>query len=63
MGKILAAVAAAEIDSIDRFSNAAKLCAYAGLVPRTYSSGGKVYRGPLLKSRNKLLQWAFIEAA
>jgi len=63
MGKILAAVAAAEIDSIDRFSNAAKLCAYAGLVPRTYSSGGKVYRGPLLKSRNKWLQWAFIEAA
>ena len=33
MGKILAAVAAAEIDSIDRFSNTAKLCAYAGLVP------------------------------
>jgi transposase len=63
MGKILAAVAAAEIDSIDRFSNAAKLCAYSGLVPRTYASGGKVYQGPLLKSRNKWLQWAFIEAA
>jgi transposase len=63
MGKILAAVAAAEIDSVERFSSAAKLCAYAGLVPRTYASGGKVYRGPLLKSRNKWLQWAFIEAA
>jgi len=56
MGKILAAVAAAEIDSIDRFSNAAKLCAYSGLVPRTYASGGKVYQGSLLKSRNKWLQ-------
>ena len=48
---------------MQRFSNAAKLCAYAGLVPRTYASGGKVYQGPLLKSRNKWLQWAFIEAA
>jgi transposase len=63
MGKILAAVAAAEIDSIERFSSAAKLCAYAGVVPRTYASGGKVYQGPLLKSRNRWLQWAFIEAA
>ena len=63
MGKILAAVAAAEIDSVERFSNATKLCAYAGLVPRVYASGGKVYQGPLLKSRNRWLQWAFIEAA
>jgi transposase len=63
MGKILAAVAAAEIDSIGRFRSAAKLCAYAGLVPRTHASGGKVYQGPLLKSRNRWLQWAFIEAA
>jgi transposase len=63
MGKILAAVAAAEIDRIDRFGSAAKLCAYAGLVPRTYASGGKVRQGPLLKSRNRWLQWAFIEAA
>jgi transposase len=63
MGKILAAVAAAEIDCIERFSSSAKLCAYAGLIPRTYASGGKVYQGPLLKSRNKWLQWAFIEAA
>jgi transposase len=63
MGKILAAVAAAEIDSVERFSKAAKLCAYAGLVPRTYASGGKVHQGPLLKSGNRWLQWAFIEAA
>jgi len=62
MGKILGAVAAAEIDSIERFGSAAKLCAYAGLVPTTHGSGGKVYQGHLLKSRNKWLQWAF-EAA
>jgi transposase IS116/IS110/IS902 family protein len=35
----------------------------AGLVPWTRASGGKVYQGSLLKSRNKWLQWAFIEAA
>jgi transposase len=63
MGKILAAVAAAEIDTIERFHSAAKLCAYAGLVPTTHASGGKIYQGHLLKSRNKWLQWAFIEAA
>jgi transposase len=63
MGKILAAVAAAEIDCVQRFSTSAKLCAYAGLVPRTHASGGRVYHGPLIKSRNKWLQWTFIEAA
>ena len=60
---LLAAVAAVEIDCVERFSSAAKLCAYAGLVPRTHASGGRVYQGPLVKSRNKWLQWAFIEAA
>src|SRR5436305_11834949 len=63
MGKILAAVAAAEIDAIERFDGAVRLCAFAGLVPTTYGSGGKVHQGHLLKSRNKWLQWAFIEAA
>lgn len=48
MGKILAAVAAAEIDSFERFNSAARLCAYAGLVPTTHGSGGKVYQGHLL---------------
>lgn len=63
MGRILAPVAAAEIDGIERFGSAAKLCAYAGLVPTTYASGGKVHHGRLLHARNKWLQWAFIEAA
>jgi len=63
VGAILAAVAAAEIDDPARFKSASKLCAYAGLVPTTHASGGKVYHGRLLTSRNKWLQWAFIEAA
>jgi transposase len=63
MGKILASVAASEIDQIERFYRAEKLCAYAGLVPTTYASGGKISHGKLLPWCNKWLRWAFIEAA
>lgn len=63
MGKILGAVAACEIDDISRFVRSEKLCAYAGLVPTTYASGGKIHHGRLLHACNHYLQWAFIEAA
>jgi len=52
-----------EIDQIERFPTADKLCAYAGLVPTTKSSGGKVHHGRLLSSCNKWLRWALIEAS
>lgn len=42
IGKILASVIALEIDQIERFTTADKLCAYAGLVPTTHASGGKM---------------------
>jgi transposase len=63
MGKILAAVVACEIDDIQRFPSVEKLCAFAGLVPTTHASGGKVYNGNLLPYCNKHLRWAFIEAS
>lgn len=63
LGPTLAAVVAMEIDDIRRFATAAKLASYAGLVPSTYGSGGKVYHGRLLPMRNKWLRWAFVEAA
>jgi transposase len=63
LGKILAAVVAAEIDRIERFACPKKLLAYAGLVPTTHSSGGKTYNGPLMPMCNKWLRWAFVEAA
>ena len=62
MGPILSAVVAAEIDGIERFGSAARLWAYAGLVPSTYASGGVIYNGKLLKAANKWLRWALIEA-
>ena len=63
MGPILAAVVVTEIDSIERFPSAQKLCGYAGLCPSTSSSGGKTFQGKLLPHCNKWLRWAFVEAA
>jgi transposase len=44
MGPILAAVVVTEIDGIERFPSAQKLCGYAGLCPSTHSSGGSKVR-------------------
>lgn len=63
MGAILAAVVVTEIDTIERFPSAQKLCGYAGLCPSTSSSGGKTFQGKLLPRCNKWLRWAFVEAA
>ena len=63
IGPTLAAVIACEIDQIERFASADKLCGYAGVVPTTHSSGGKVHHGRLLPSCNKWLRWALVEAS
>lgn len=63
LGRITAAMVLSEIDGIERFASSDKLCAYAGLVPSTRSSGGRTYHGRMLKERNAWLQWALIEAA
>jgi transposase len=63
LGMILATLIALEIDQIQRFPRPAKLVAYAGLVPTTYSSGGKTSHGGLMKMSNKWLRWALVEAA
>jgi transposase len=52
-----------EIDDISRFRGEKKLCAYAGLVPSTHASGGKVFHGRITKTGSKWLRWAAIEAA
>ena len=63
LGVLLATVVALEIDRIERFVRPAKLVSYAGLVPTTYSSGGKTSHGGLMKMSNKWLRWALVEAA
>lgn len=63
VGKLLAAIIALEIDTVDRFASPAKLCAYSGLANSTYSSGGKTSHGGLIPACNHHLRYAFIEAA
>lgn len=63
IGDILAVTIRYEIDDIDRFMSAGKLCSYAGLVPSTYSSGNRTYQGKITKQGNKWLRWAMVEAA
>jgi transposase len=62
IGKFFALLIALEIDEISRFRNKEKLCAYAGLIPSTFASGGKVFHGRLTHQGNKYLRWALIEA-
>ena len=62
-GKILSALAALEIDDINRFSTKAKFASYSGLIPSTFASGGKVYHGDLIPTGNRWLKYVFIEAS
>ena len=62
IGKFFSVLIATEIDDIGRFSDARKLCSYAGLVPSIYSSGNKVFHGGITRSGNKFLRWALVEA-
>ena len=63
VGEIFGAVIALEIWNIHRFPSESKLVGYAGLASTTYSSTGKTYHGKLLPFCNKLLRYAYCEAA
>jgi transposase len=62
IGQFLAMLVVAEIDEVRRFATPAKLHAYAGLIPSTYSSGGKTWHGRIIKEGNRYLRWAMVEA-
>ena len=53
----------AEIGDIARFPSAKKLMVYAGVVPSTYASGGKVRHGKIIKQGSSWLRYALVEAA
>lgn len=63
VGAIISMLIRYEVDDIERFVSSGKLCSYAGLVPRTYSSGKRTYQGRITKQGNKWLRWAMVEAA
>lgn len=63
IGELSAVLIRYEIDEIERFSSASKLCSYAGLVPSTYSTGSRTYHGKITKQGNKWLRWTLTEVA
>jgi len=63
IGDILALTIVSEIGDISRFSCPGKLASYAGLVPSTYSSGGRTLNGRITKQGSRYLRWALVEAA
>jgi len=62
IGPVLAAVIAAEVGDISRFSCPARLCSWAGLTPRHRESDLKVARGHITKQGSPILRWAVVEA-
>jgi len=58
----LSVLVAVEIADVRRFSRAAELHSYAGVIPSTYSSGERSYHGHITKQGNVWLRWAALEA-
>lgn len=63
VGQLTAYLLLSEIGNIDRFLSAKKLCAYSGLVPRTYQSGEHCYSGAITRQGNRYIRYAMVEAA
>jgi len=61
-GKYLAVLVAVEIADLNRFSDAAHLHAYAGVIPSTHSSGDRTHHGKIVRAGNRWLRWAAVEA-
>lgn len=61
-GVFLSVLVAVEIADIERFEHVGKLHSYAGVIPSTYSSGGRTYHGKIIKEGNRWLRWAVVEA-
>jgi transposase len=62
IGKFFALLLVHEVDDVHRFPNEKKFFSYVGIVPSTYSSGGRTYHGRLTKQGDKYLRWAPVEA-
>lgn len=63
IGQIIAWTLFAEIGEIERFPRPSKLAAYAGLVPYTRQSAGRLWQDRLCKQGNAFLRTAMVEAA
>ena len=61
-GEFFSVLVSVEIVDIGRFDSPGNLHSYAGLIPSTHASGGKIYHGKLVHQGNKWLRWALVEA-
>jgi transposase len=62
VGPVLAAVFAAELGDVHRFSGAPAVCSWAGLTPKHRESDLTVHRFSITKQGSRLVRWAAIEA-
>lgn len=62
IGVYWAALVTAEALPLERFRRPAHLVSYAGLAPRTRSSGGHTRHGSIPAGCNRWLRWAFVSA-
>jgi transposase len=63
VGLFGALLMAAEVGDWQRFSSAAALACFAGLVPSEESSGGRTVRGRITKEGSSYLRWILVQAA
>ena len=62
IGEFFSVLIAYEVDEVRRFGNEKKFFSYIGIIPSTFSSGGRTFHGRLIKQGNKYLRWALVEA-
>jgi error-prone DNA polymerase len=63
VGLITAVCAVAILGDPRRFSDAHKVASYLGLVPRENSSGGRVHKGRLTKTGNRMMRRLLVQCA
>jgi transposase len=63
VGRYTAMLVIAEVGEIERFPNARKLCAFAGLTPTIRSSDGKARLGHISRQGSPHIRWALTESA
>src|SRR5437763_9426599 len=63
IGPYTAMLILAEVGPIERFPDARRLCAWAGLTPTVGSSDGKARLGHISRQGSPHLRWALVEAA
>lgn len=61
--EVTAVTLVAEVGKFSRFRNPKQLMAYAGLVPREYSSGNSRWQGGITKTGNAHVRWIVTESA